>query len=357
MQACLKQKGTHVHMRTSTYEALTKSTGTAIDSRPTQDGTREIARTELYKALELLDAQAITYRLAPKNTPEIAGDRSSSTHFWQRMRELKTTQCTYNGPIYRTNGQRCNTVQDLDQAMIDTRSFWEESPPETQSSWHPLLVEFQAGNSFFPPFPDLRYSLISSTQESAPGLDGIPYAAWRLNPEESSHAIYKLFTKITRAQGEPPSQVLVWIPKAVAGPTKDYFPPLGMPNTSYRVLPGALSALVVAHCSQYLHPSQSNHKRLFSLSSRTLMTLDPRRLALFIDMAKAYPRWVVDVMFCLALSICYVPFHWTACPPQSGGSTLTTTNYPARSRHGASVLCLHVLSCNGPGLLALKQNP
>ena len=117
IQACLKQKGVHVRMRASTYEALTKSTGTAIDSRPIKDGTREIARSELYKALELLDAQAITYTLTPKNTPDIASDRTSSTHFWQRMRELKTTQGTYNGPMYRANGQRCNTVPDLDQAM------------------------------------------------------------------------------------------------------------------------------------------------------------------------------------------------------------------------------------------------
>ena len=51
--------------------------------------------------------------------------------------------------------------------------------------------------------------------------------------------------------------MLVWIPKATAGPTGDYFRPLGMPNTSHRRLDGALSALVVAHCSPHLHPSQS----------------------------------------------------------------------------------------------------
>ena len=127
VQSCPKQKGTHVILQLPTHEALTKAIGTAIDSRPTPSGAREVARTELYKALELLDGQAITYRLAPKNTPEITGDRSNTTPFWQRMGELKTTQGTYNGPIYRANGRKCRTVQDLDQAMIDTRSFWEES--------------------------------------------------------------------------------------------------------------------------------------------------------------------------------------------------------------------------------------
>ena len=173
----------------------------------TTDGA--YARTELCRALEVLDAQTITYRLVPKNTPEITGDRSNATQFWQRMRELKTTQGTYNGPIYRANGQRCNTVHELDQAMIDTRAFWEEKPPETESSWLPILVEFQAGNCRFPTFPDLTIARIQNhllhTKESAPGLDGIPYAAWRLNSEATGHAIYKLFTRITRAQEEPPS--------------------------------------------------------------------------------------------------------------------------------------------------------
>ena len=309
VQACLKQKGIHVRMRANTFDALTKTTSTAIENRLIEDGTREVARSELYKALELLDAQAITYRLAPKNTPDITNDRTSTTHFWQRMRELKTTQGTYNGPIYRATGQRCNTVQDLDQAMIDTRSFWEESPPETQASWQPILAQYQAGNKLFPPFPDLTVQKIQShllhTKESAPGLDGLPYAAWRLNPQASSHAIYKLFTKITRAEEEPPSQVLVWIPKAVAGPTGDYFRPLGMPNTSHRVLDGALAALVVAHCSDYLHPSQSmlNHFREPQKAVLPIQQdLDDTgpKAALFIDMAKAFekvnPHWAVEVM-------------------------------------------------------------
>ena len=185
--------------------------------------------------------------------------------------------------------------------MIDTRSFWEESPPHTQASWQPILQEYQAGNNYLPPFPELTIAKI----QSQPGLDGIPYAAWRLNPEASSHAIHKLFTKITRAQEEPPSQVLVWIPKATAGPTGDYFRPLGMPNTSHRILDGALSALVVAHCSPHLHPSQSmlnnfREPQKAVLSIQQDLDGDGPKAALFIDMAKAFekvnPHWATDVM-------------------------------------------------------------
>ena len=190
--------------------------------------------------------------------------RRNSHQFWQRMRQLKTTQGTYNGPIYRASGHNRATVQDLDLAMLDTRAFWEEHPPETQQSWHPILAEYQSGNNLFPPFPDLTIPKIQShrlhTKESAPGLGGIPYAAWRLNPEASGHAIYQLYLNIITAQEAPPSQVLVWIPKATAGPTGDYFRPLGMPNTSHRVLD--LSALVVSHCSKQPTPIAINAQPL-----------------------------------------------------------------------------------------------
>ena len=109
----LKQKGTHVVLRASTYEALTGTTGIAVERTRTTDGACEVARTELYRALEVLDAQTITYRLAPKNTPEITGDRSNATQFWQRMRELKTTQGTYNGPIYRQMGRDATPSTNL----------------------------------------------------------------------------------------------------------------------------------------------------------------------------------------------------------------------------------------------------
>ena len=78
-----------------------------------------------------------------------------------------------------------------------------------------------------------------------------------------------------------------------------------MPNTSHRILDGALSSLVVAHCSQHLHPSQSmlNH---FREPQKAVLSIQQElddtgpKAALFIDMAKAFekvnPHWVVDVM-------------------------------------------------------------
>ena len=89
--------------------------------------------------------------------------------------------------------------------------------------------------------------------------------------------------------------MLVWIPKATAGPTGDYFRPLGMPNTSHRILDGALSALVVAHCSPHLHPSQSMLNN-FREPQKAVLSIqqdpdgDGPKAALFIDMAKAFEK-------------------------------------------------------------------
>ena len=45
VQSCLKQKDTHVILQPPTHEALIKAIGTAIDSRPTRSGAREVARS------------------------------------------------------------------------------------------------------------------------------------------------------------------------------------------------------------------------------------------------------------------------------------------------------------------------
>lgn len=65
------------------------------------DGCWNVPRGELFRTLEVVDAQATSYRLTPKQKP--AGQRCT-------LRQLKLTQGTYNGPIYRANGTRCRAV-------------------------------------------------------------------------------------------------------------------------------------------------------------------------------------------------------------------------------------------------------
>ena len=47
------------------------------------------------------------------------------------MRELKNNAGhVQRAPSTGQTGRDCSTVHDLDQAMMDTRAFWEEKPPE-----------------------------------------------------------------------------------------------------------------------------------------------------------------------------------------------------------------------------------
>ncbi len=55
------------------------------------------------------------------------------------------------------------------------------------------------------------------TKDSAPGPDGLPYAAWRLLPEVIVDAMMSYFYDILDEQALPPLHVGVWIPKAKNG--------------------------------------------------------------------------------------------------------------------------------------------
>ena len=75
-----------------------------------------------------------------------------------------------------------------------------------------------------------------------------------------------------------------------------------MPNTSHRILDGAIASLAVSHCSDYMHPSPSmlNHFREPQKAVLSIQQdLDDHQpnAALFIDMAKAFekvnPSWKV----------------------------------------------------------------
>ena len=74
----------------------------------------------------------------------------------------------------------------------------EERSPESQASWMPILHSYQQGSSLFPPFLFLHTKRSSHTKDSAPGLDGIPHAAWRLNPAATSHAICLAASKVQK---------------------------------------------------------------------------------------------------------------------------------------------------------------
>ena len=108
-----------------------------------------------------------------------------------------------------------------------------------------------------PPRTDDLVKTVLATNDSAPGPDGIPFAAWRLHPGTSSEAMATHLNDTCRS-AVPPCSVQAWIPKAKMGPTADNFRPLGMPSTFERVIDGSIATVMTKAIAPLLHPSQTD---------------------------------------------------------------------------------------------------
>ena len=210
--------------------------------------------------------------------------------FWERMRSVCPRILTYNGPILTREGAPCRTAEDLDAAMLATREFWFEAPVGGDAHWESVLDAYASSASWpvFPP-PDREVLLhtLLHTKDSSPGPDGIPYAAWRLLPEATVMAMDSYLLDILNGSALPPVQVGVWIPKAELGPTADFFQPLGMPNTTDRLVDGAIACQAMKHTAHLMHPSQT-------------VDSDTAAAAILIDLSKAFervnPHWILRLL-------------------------------------------------------------
>ena len=158
-------------------------------------------------------------------------------------------------------GKQCQTDIDLSAAMLATRKFWFQSPVKYDPEWTPYLEQYKAQVQVWPHVPppqkeDLIKSVLA-TNDSAPGPDGIPYAAWRLHPATSAEAMTTHLDDICRSAVPPPCSVQAWIPKAKMGPTADNFRPLGMPSTFERVIDGSIATVMTKAIAPLLHPSKT----------------------------------------------------------------------------------------------------
>ncbi len=180
--------------------------------------------------------------------------------FWERMRNICPKINIYNGPILQRDGSQCLTSNDLDRAMLATRDFWFEEPVSSHSDWDGILdiyARAQEWPAIDLPDKQMLLATLLHTKDSAPGPDGLPFAAWRLLPEVTVDAMMSYFYDILDEQALPPLQVGVWIPKAKMGPEADNFRPLGMPNTLDRLVDGTVAAQVIQATAPTMHPSQT----------------------------------------------------------------------------------------------------
>ena len=124
--------------------------------------------------------------------------------------------------IKSESGHICTTSSTLDAALRATRSFWQDFPSPYHSHWTELLSFYASRVSpvphCSPPNFDDFYKAITSSPDSAPGADGLPFAAWRVAPAVSASALTSHFNDIQTQQARTPLQSLVFIPKADKAP-------------------------------------------------------------------------------------------------------------------------------------------
>ena len=279
--------------------------------------TITVPRTFLWKCFELLDLQVQQQHFITRNRDETTRSRDlgTSAQMWQRLRASCPRSVFYNGPIIDGDGKHCQSDIDLSAAMLATRKFWFQPPVKHDPEWTAYLEQYKAQVQGWPHVPppekqDLTRSTMT-TNDSAPGPDGIPYAAWRLHPGTSSEAMSTHLDDICRAAVPPPCSVQAWIPKAKMGPTADNFRPLGMPSTFERVIDGSIAAVLTKAIAPLLHPSQTvlNLFREPQSAVQSVQTTLDQALpcaVLSLDLSKAFERinpfWVLQI-----LSACRAP--------------------------------------------------
>ena len=277
-----------------------------------------VPRTFLWKCFELLDLQLQQQHLITRNRDETTRSRGLGTNapLWQRLRASCPRTVFYNGPILDGAGNQCQTDLDLSAAMLATRKFWFQPPVKYDPEWTDYLEQYKAQAQPWPHVPppgaeDLIRTVLA-TNDSSPGPDGIPYAAWRLHPGVSSDAMITHLNDICRSSVPPPCSVQAWIPKAKMGPTADNFRPLGMPSTFERVIDGSIATVMTRAIAPLLHPSQTvlnlfREPQSAVQSVQSVLDQDAPCACLSLDLSKAFerinPYWILQI-----LSACKAPW-------------------------------------------------
>ena len=279
--------------------------------------TITVPRPFLWKCFDLLDLQTQQQHFITRNREEADRSRGlgTSAPMWQRLRSSCPKTVFYNGPILDGQGSPCHTDRDLSDAMLATRHFWFEPPCQYDPQWAQYLARYKEQSQRWPHVPPPTQSdfakTILFTNDSAPGPDGIPYAAWRIHPGIASEAMSTHLDDICRAAVPPPCSVQAWIPKAKLGPTADHFRPLGMPSTFERIIDGSIATVLTKAIAPLLHPSQTvlNLFREPQGAVQSIQnTLDHRLpcAVLSLDLSKAFervnPYWLLQI-----LSACRAP--------------------------------------------------
>ena len=304
---------TYLHIRQDEVRLLYEQSADTDLLHPwqAQQGCLLIPATIVAAALQAAEVATATNLQIPCGTDNT--DPAQRTRrqkiFWDRLKTVCPRGTFYHGPLLQHNGQECRTALEYDEAMLATRDFWFTHPIKYDRDWHDTLSAYRRCVSPWPEIPEpseqdyIEHLLL--TKDSAPGPDGLPYALWRMFPQQTAAILQDDFRHILAGVLAPPTQVGVWIPKAKQGPTADFFRPLGMPDTLDRLQDGTTAAILFRITRHSFHPAQTLLNS-FRGPQRAVLEVEGvlegsgPASALFADLSKAFERinahWILHIL-------------------------------------------------------------
>ena len=309
----LGKEQTHLHIRQEELRLLYEQSADTdlLQSWQTQQGCLLIPATIIATALQAAEVATATNTQMPfgtDNTDPVQRIRRQKI-FWDRLKTVCPKGTFYHGPLLQHNGQECRTALEYDEAMLATRDFWFAHPVKYDRDWHDTLSAYRRCVVPWPVIPEpteqdyIEHLLL--TKDSAPGPDGLPYALWRMFPQQTAAILQGDFHHILAGALAPPTQVGVWIPKAKQGPTADFFRPLGMPDTLDRLQDGTAAAILFRITRHSFHPAQTllnsfREPQRAVLEVQGALEGSSPASALFADLSKAFERinahWILHIL-------------------------------------------------------------
>ena len=309
----LGKEQTHLHIRQEELRLLYEQSADTdlLQSWQTQQGCLLIPATVIASALQAAEVATATNTQMPfgtDNTDPVQRIRRQKI-FWDRLKTVCPKGTFYHGPLLQHNGQECRTALEYDEATLATRDFWFTHPVKYDRDWQDTLSAYRRCVVPWPVIPEpaeqdyVEHLLL--TKDSAPGPDGLPYALWRMFPQQTAAILQDDFHHILAGTLTPPTQVGVWIPKAKQGPTADFFRPLGMPDTLDRLQDGTVAAILFRVTRHSFHPAQTllnsfREPQRAVLEVQGALEGSSPASALFADLSKAFERinahWILHIL-------------------------------------------------------------
>ena len=142
-------KGTHqwVNLPVWIVEELIKVARGAVlsgvEHLPTVQGACSIPKLTLQDFFDVIDTLKENSSYVPNDeVSSQARGLGTMLSFWERMRNVCPKINSYNGPILNNDNQQCVTSRDLDEAMLETRQFWFDSPSQYDDARQPVLEHY-----------------------------------------------------------------------------------------------------------------------------------------------------------------------------------------------------------------------